>query len=36
MIGKVKVVKTAEKMSYCDVTEGEKAPEPGTVGTGAK
>ena len=36
VIGKVKVVKTAEKMSYCDVTEGEKAPEPGTVVTVAK
>jgi hypothetical protein len=30
-IGKVKVAKVAEKMSYCDVLEGEKAPDAGTV-----
>jgi curli biogenesis system outer membrane secretion channel CsgG len=31
MIGKVKVSKTAEKMSYCDVIDGEKEPPSGTV-----
>jgi curli biogenesis system outer membrane secretion channel CsgG len=31
VIGKLKVTKTLEKMSYCDVTEGEKAPPAGTV-----
>lgn len=30
VIGKLMVAKTAEKMSYCDVTEGEKNPQPGT------
>jgi curli biogenesis system outer membrane secretion channel CsgG len=36
VIGKVKVSKASEKMSYCDVTEGEAAPEAGTVVTVAK
>jgi curli biogenesis system outer membrane secretion channel CsgG len=30
-IGKVKVSKVAEKMSYCDVTEGDSNPAAGTV-----
>lgn len=32
-IGKLKVSKTLEKVSYCEVTEGEKNPEAGTVVT---
>ncbi len=31
VIGKIKVAKALEKVSYCDVLEGEPAPEPGTV-----
>jgi len=31
VIGKIKVTKVAEKISYADVTEGEQSPEPGTV-----
>ncbi|MDI6775348.1 MAG: CsgG/HfaB family protein [Verrucomicrobiota bacterium] len=30
-IGKLKVSKVSEKLSYCAVTEGEKNPKPGTV-----
>lgn len=30
-IGKLKVAKVLEKMSYCDVLEGEKNPPPGTT-----
>ena len=32
-IGKLKVTKALEKVSYCEVTEGEKSPEAGTVVT---
>lgn len=31
VIGKIKVTKVAEKVSYADITEGEKNPTPGTV-----
>lgn len=31
VIGKVTVAKVAEKMSYCDIVEGEKNPAAGTV-----
>lgn len=31
VIGKIKVAKVLEKMSYCDVVEGEKNPPNGTV-----
>lgn len=31
VIGKIKVAKVAEKMSYCDVIDGEANPEVGTV-----
>jgi curli biogenesis system outer membrane secretion channel CsgG len=31
VIGKVKVAKVAEKISYADITEGETAPDPGTI-----
>ncbi|MDA0576949.1 MAG: hypothetical protein O3B24_02505 [Verrucomicrobia bacterium] len=31
IIGKLTVTKTQEKISYCDVTEGDKAPPPGAV-----
>ena len=30
VLGKLKISKVAEKVSYCDVTEGEKNPKPGT------
>ncbi|MDD2237712.1 MAG: CsgG/HfaB family protein [Kiritimatiellae bacterium] len=30
-IGRLKVTKVREKISYCDVIEGEEDPEPGTV-----
>jgi len=31
VIGKIKVAKVSEKISYCDVVEGEKMPDAGTV-----
>jgi len=31
VIGRIKVAKVLEKMSYCDVTDGEKNPPAGTV-----
>ena len=31
VVGNLKVVKVSEKVSYCDVTEGEKNPATGTV-----
>lgn len=31
VIGELKVAKVSEKVSYCDVTEGEPKPAPGTV-----
>jgi curli biogenesis system outer membrane secretion channel CsgG len=31
VIGKIKVAKVAEKLSYCDVVDGEKNPDAGTV-----
>lgn len=31
VIGQLKVAKVSEKVSYCDVTEGEPKPVPGTV-----
>jgi curli biogenesis system outer membrane secretion channel CsgG len=31
VIGKLKVAKVAEKISYCEVTEGEKSPKTGSV-----
>ncbi len=33
LIGKLKVAKVLEKMSYCTVTSGEKNPSTGTVVT---
>lgn len=33
VIGKLKVVKVAEKMAYCDVVEGDRNPAAGTVVT---
>lgn len=33
ILGKLKIAKVAEKVSYCDVTEGEKNPKPGTLVT---
>jgi curli biogenesis system outer membrane secretion channel CsgG len=33
LIGKLKIAKIAEKVSYCDITEGEKSPKPGTLVT---
>ena len=30
IIGKLKITKVSEKVSYCDVTDGEKNPKPGT------
>jgi len=31
VIGKIRVAKVSEKVSYCDVVEGESNPDPGTV-----
>ena len=30
-IGKLKVTKVTDKISYCDVIEGEEDPDPGTI-----
>jgi curli biogenesis system outer membrane secretion channel CsgG len=36
VVGKVRVAKVSEKVSYCDVVEGEKNPPPGTIVTAGR